>query len=170
MRKIDNFNAAIYGDYINEILRNPMITVDNVFDKDYEDRHWEIMMDKDVYYSRETSIKYTQIAQELSWIDREENGYHIIIPKNILDFQYEGQLQHHCVYAMQYFHDVINRESIIVFLRKDKNAPFVTIEYDYETFEVMQAHGKYNSEIDDELYDYIVDLGKRLHFERLSHE
>ena len=71
---------------------------------------------------------------------------------------------------MEYFRRVIRKDSIIVFLRKDKDTPFVTIEFDYETFEVLQAYGKYNTEIDRKLYNYIVDLGKRLHFERMSFE
>ena len=45
---------------------------------------------------------------------------------------------------------------------------YVTV--DYETFEVLQAYGKYNSDIDDELYNYIVNLGKRLKFEMLSQQ
>ena len=71
---------------------------------------------------------------------------------------------------MEYFKDVINKESIIVFLRKTKETPYITIEFDYNTFGVRQAHGKYNSNLDDELYEYIVDLGKRLYEERRSYE
>ena len=65
---------------------------------------------------------------------------------------------------------MIRRESIIVFLRKEKDTPFVTIEYDYETFEVLQAYGKYNREIPKELYEYIEKLGERLHYEMRSHQ
>jgi hypothetical protein len=57
-----------------------------------------------------------------------------------------------------------------VFLRKNKTVPYVTIEYDYNTFEVLQALGKYNNKIDPELYKYIEDLGKALHEERISQE
>ena len=60
--------------------------------------------------------------------------------------------------------------SIIVFLRKDKNLPYVTIEYDYETFEVLQARGKYNQRLNKDLYQYVVDLGKILFFEKHSME
>jgi hypothetical protein len=52
-----------------------------------------------------------------------------------------------------------------VFLRQKKDQPYVTIEYDYETFKVRQALGKYNKRIDSELYQYIVDLGKQLYYE-----
>jgi hypothetical protein len=71
---------------------------------------------------------------------------------------------------MEYFYDVIDRRSIIVFLRQEKNTPYVTIEFDYETFEVRQAYRKFNQRIDKELYQYIVDLGKQLKLEMMSKE
>lgn len=171
LRKTEkDFSTAIYGDYIRELARIPALTVDDLFDKDYTDRHYAMMQEKHVYYAAETSNAYIQIAQELSWIDREENGYYITIPKSIPEFQYEGHMQHHCVYTMEYFRDVINRDSIIVFLRQEKNTPFVTIEFDYETFEVRQAYRRFNQKVDEELYQYIVDLGQQLKSEMLSRE
>ena len=170
LRKNEMFNPIIYGEYVSGIARNPQSTMDDVFDKDYEERHFEMMQEKRVYYTRATENQYAQAAAELSWIDREENDYYIMVPKSIEEFKYEGQTQHICVYSMEYFLCVINQESIIVFLRKSKEIPYVTIEFDYNTFEVIQAHGKYNSYLDDELYEYIVDLGKRLYEERRSYE
>jgi hypothetical protein len=171
LRKTEDFNLAVYVDYIRCIAPNPGITVEDAFDKDYDRRHFDMMLDNNnVYYTSNTSNDYIKIAQELSWIDREENGYYIVIPKTIPEFKYEGQLQNNCVYGMEYFCKVIARESIIVFLRKEKTEPFVTIEFDYETFEVYQAFKKYNKPVDDELYQYIVDLGKRLKMEMLAQE
>ena len=164
------FDPVIYGEYISEIARNPHSTMDDAFDKDYCDRHWEMMQEKYVYHTRATENQYAQAAAELSWIDREENDYHIIVPKSIEEFKYEGQTQHICVYSMEYFKYVINQESIIVFLRKSKNIPYVTIEFDYNTFEVIQARGKYNSSLYCELYEYIVNLGKRLYEESRAYE
>ena len=111
-----------------------------------------------------------QVAKELSWIDREENGYFIMVPKTIPDFKYEGDMQHNCVYACGYFERVIKRQSIIVFLREKKDTPYVTIEFDYETFDVLQALGKYNQRLDRRLYQFIVDLGKQLSIEMLSEQ
>ena len=169
-KTVVEFRAAIYGDYINELARMPALTIEDLFDKDYIERHYIMMQEKYVYYSAETNNQYIQIAQELSWIDREENGYYITIPKNIPEFQYEGHIQHHCVYTMEYFKKVIGRRSIIVFLRQEENTPYVTIEFDYETFEVIQAYRKFNQNVDEELYQYIVDLGRQLKFEMLSRE
>lgn len=72
---------------------------------------------------------------------------------------------------IRYFEFVIEHSSIIVFLRQEKDTPYVTIEYDYTTFEVVQARGKFDYDIEQEpeLYQYIVDLGKKLYHERLFH-
>ena len=170
LSKTEDFNYVVYVDYIRCIADNPGITVDDIFDREYENRHFDMMRERRVFYTTKDSNDYSQIAQELSWIGREENGYYIIIPQKIDEFKHEGQIQNNCVYTSEYFRDVIDRQSIITFLRKEKNTPFVTIEFDYETFEVRQAYGKYNCEIDEELYNYIVDLGKRLKMERLAQE
>ena len=170
LSKEEDFNYAVYADYIRCIADNPGIAVDDVFDREYEDRHFDMMRERRVFYSTMDSNDYSRVAQELSWINREENGYYIIIPQKIEDFKHEGQIQNNCVYTREYFRDVIERLSIIVFLRKERNTPFVTIEFDYETFEVRQAYGKYNREIEKELYNYIVELGKRLRLEMLAQE
>lgn len=170
LKKIDRFDARVYYDYITELSNQPNITIKDFFDKNYIDRHNIMLAEKHVIYSRLDIERYQQIAQELSWIDREENGYFIILPKSISDFKYEGTIQHNCVYTNMYCKYVINRMSIIVFLRKEKDTPYVTIEFDYETFEVIQAYGKFNSDIDENLLKYIVELGKRLKYEMLSQQ
>ena len=172
IKKVDHFDAALYYDYLEELGYQPGLTVQDLFDKDYIERHetmyrermarWEMGTPEEI---RKAEEDYCKAAKELSWIDREDNGYFIMIPKTVIDFQVEGNLQHNCVYKLRYYNRVSNRESIIVFLRQEKDKPYVTIEFDYNTFEVLQALGKYNRRIDSELYQYIVDLGKQLYYE-----
>lgn len=168
LKKIPNFVAPIYLDYINYISEEPDVTIDDFFDKYYIERHNILTEQKLMRYTRQDIEDYARAVEELSWINREENDYYVIIPKSISEFKKEGEFQHNCVYTCRYYMQVIAHNSIIVFLRKEENTPFVTIEYDYETFEVLQAYGKYNRDIDTKLYQYIVDLGKRLNVERLS--
>lgn len=165
-----NFNALVYDDYVRELGHIQGITIRDFFDKDYVHRLYNIIRERKVLCRKEIEDNYTKVAQELSWIDREENGYFIIVPKTIPDFRYEGDIQHNCVYGCGYFERVIKRQSIIVFLREKKDIPFVTIEFDYETFDVLQALGKYNQKLDCTLYQYIVDLGKRLRAEMFSEQ
>jgi hypothetical protein len=147
-----------------------VVGVEDFFDTNYVERH-NIMWEEGYmqHYTREDEEAYKYAAEELAWIDREDNGYFISIPKTIEDFRQEGERQHICVFSLRYFVYVIEQSSIIVFLRKEKYTPYVTIEYDYRTFEVLQARGKSNADVEPELYQYIVDLGKKLYHERLFH-
>lgn len=166
LKKITNFIAPVYFDYITYLGDEANVTIDDFFDKQYIERHNILSEQQRVRYNMQDVENYERVSQELSWIDRKENDYYIIVPKHISEFKKEGDAQHNCVYTSRYFLYVISKNSIIVFLRKEENTPFVTIEYDYETFEVLQAYGKYNRDIDSKLYQYIVDLGKRLNVER----
>ena len=93
-----------------------------------------------------------------------------MVPKTIDDFKNEGDAQHNCVYGLSYYRKVIDHKSIIVFLRKEKKESYITIEYDYNTFKVLQALGKFNRKIDPDLYQYIVQLGKQLYYEKHTHQ
>jgi hypothetical protein len=187
-KKVDFLDASIYYDYIQELRQCPGVTAQDFFDKNYIERHnvlhRELMEQRERQRAELMAIRYQQnenqlakekeayekIAKELSWIDREENGYFIIVPKTIDAFMDEGMMQHNCVYSNRYYARVIAKRSIVVFLRKEENTSFVTIEFDYETFEVSQALGKYNRRIDPELRRYVVKLGKQLYYERHTHQ
>ena len=162
LKHVENFNPLVYRDYIDNLFDYQEVNIEDIFAKNYLERHNIIMMEKHVGYSSSTARAYEQVANEFSWIDRKENGYYIMVPKTIEDFKIEGRAQHNCLFTNKYFLKVINRFSIIVFLRKEETKSYVTIEYEYGTFEVKQAYTKYNMDIDDDLYDYIVDLGKEL--------
>ena len=170
LRRVGYFNASLYNDYICELKERGGMTVNDFFDSDYMERHRVMMLEKNVHCSQQEKDDYMRVARELSWISREDNGYFIIVPKYIEDFFEEGSRQHNCVYVSRYYSDVIHRLSIIVFLRKQIDVSYVTIEFDYETFDVLQAYGRFNSKLDDDLYQYIVALGERLRQERLSQE
>lgn len=174
VKNVENFNAEVYADYLDELIYQPneIRTVQDIFERNYIERHDTLLRErlghpKEVQNDKE---KYSKASKELSWIDREENGYFIIVPKTIDDFKNEGDAQHNCVYRLRYYRKVIDHKSIIVFLRKEKDESYVTIEYDYNTFKVLQALGKYNKKIDPELYQYIVNLGKQLYCEMHIHQ
>lgn len=179
IKNIENFNAAVYHDYLTELLllQGVALTAQDIFDRNYITRHTELYNERLARYEanafeneREDNEKYVKVAKELSWIDREENGYFIMVPKTVKDFAYEGATQHNCVYRLGYYKKVISHTSVIVFLRQKKNTPYVTIEYDYNTFKVLQALGRFNKKIEPELYQYIVDLGKQLYYEMHTYQ
>ena len=168
LKKVEFFDVGVYEDYIKLLAYQRGVSIEDYFDKNYIVRHDIMLRERTVRCDKETSEKYIQASKELSWIDREENGYFIHVPKSVEAFKKEGDVQHICVYSAGYYKKVIRNESIIVFLRKRKDIPYVTIEFDYETFEVLQARGKYNRGLEPDLYQYIVGLGRRLCRERLA--
>lgn len=168
LKKVRPFDPATYYDYITEVSQRPGVTVKDLFDKNYIQRHDILMMEKLVQCTPQEQEAYARIAKELSWIEREEDGYFVVLPKTIGEFRTEGERQHNCVFTNRYYRLVIRKESIIVFLRRERHTPFVTVEFDYETFQVLQAYGKFNSRIEPQVYTYIVNLGKRLHYEMHS--
>jgi hypothetical protein len=170
LRRADNFNVIIYRDYIYDLSRLEVVTIDDVFDRNYEERHYIMLNERRVYYPKAICEAYANEAKELSWIDREENGYFVIVPKSVLEIKEEGDYQHHCVYTNGYVNDVIAHESVIVFLRKEKEIPLVTIEFDYNTFEVLQARGRYNQTPDYKARQYIKLLSETLNREKTSRE
>lgn len=188
VKKVDFLDAGVYYDYICEVCECPGVTVQDFFDRNYIERHnvlhqarmerWERdreriragLYARDKEQEKKEQEAYEKLAKELSWIDREENGYFVIVPKTIDDFKNEGNMQHNCVYTNRYYARVVAQQSIIVFLRQEKNTAYVTIEFDYETFEVLQALGKYNKRIDPELRRYVAKLGKQLYYEMHTHQ
>jgi hypothetical protein len=175
LRKVRWFDAGLYEDYINLLFYQREISISDFFDKNYLERHDVMVQERRIaaqenmaLRDKKTNERYIPVVQELSWIDREENGYFIHVPKSVEEFRDEGDVQHICVYSAGYYNKVIRKESIIVFLREMKDVPYVTIEFDYETFEVLQARGKYNRALEPGLYQYVVGLGRGLCRERLS--
>jgi hypothetical protein len=169
IKKVERFDADVYHNYVSLLTTYPGVIIEDFFDKNYIERRDVIRRERlNIYHDWQTDKKYTRVAKSLSWIDREENGYFIIVPKTIAEIRYEGENQHNCVYDCGYYDYVINRRSIIVFLREKKDISYVTIEFNYETFDVLQALGKFNKKIDSDLYEYIVNLGKRLNRERYN--
>lgn len=187
-KKVDFLDAGVYYDYIKELELCPGVTAQDFFDKNYIERHNILHRELMERYERQRAEMlarrqqldenqlakekeaYEKIAKELSWIDRKENGYFIIVPKTIDAFMDEGMMQHNCVYSNRYYARVIAKRSIVVFMRKEENTSVVTIEFDYDTFEVSQALGKYNRRIDPKLRQYVVKLGKQLYYERHTHQ
>ena len=168
LRKIELFEPSVYLDYIQKLSQRHDVTSRDFFDKDYINRHAVLMREKASSYDPNLVKQYNKAVKELLWIDREVDGYFITVPKTIEEYRFESEIQHNCLYARRYYKNVIDKISIIVFLRKQKSVPFVTIEFDYETFDVLQAYGKYNARLERSLYQYIVDLGKKLNYEFLS--
>ena len=84
------------------------------------------------------------------------NGYHIVCPKCSDDLKREGDILNHCVSS--YIKRVIDNECTIIFLRKEKDTPLVTIEVRDGC--IAQVHGAHNRKPNKEEIDVINRYAK----------
>lgn len=113
-----------------------------------------------IYHDKVTE-KYTQMKVDNSYLDTafenvynkqkhlEEHGeFHIILPHKTVELKEEGAKLSHCVRS--YCESHACGKDIILFLRKDIETPWITINlyYNNNQYVVRQIHGKYNSNLD----------------------
>ena len=67
--------------------------------------------------------------------------------KNAAEIIEEGIKLHHCVGGDKYLNAHAKKESIILFLRKDENTPYITIEMD-PTGKIVQWYAAYDEKPD----------------------
>ena len=89
VRKVEFLDTDIYYDYIRAISHQNGTTIKDFFDKDYIERHNILVRLRQQRYTLQEEKNYSLVAKELSWIDREYNGYYIVVPKNIKAFKEE---------------------------------------------------------------------------------
>ena len=83
LRKVDHFDVLLYQRYIQLLPEcEDAVSISDFFDVDYVERYQKMAQQRPLY-SYGDEIDYKTAAEKLSWIDREENGYFIIVPKSI---------------------------------------------------------------------------------------
>ena len=90
-----------------------------------------------------------------------ESDYIIILPKRVVDIIQEGQAMHNCVGS--YIQKVVNKRSLIFFIRKkdDPEHSFITAEYAYNR--LNQIFYKNNRSVSDkEILDIAKNFCERL--------
>lgn len=95
-------------------------------------------------YYKNLNKKYKTLYDKYKELEYSNDIYKIIVPKKIQELKYEGSILHHCVGS--YSSSVANGNDIILFLRTDKNTPYVTINLDSSN-RFRQIHGKNNCNI-----------------------
>ena len=85
-----------------------------------------------------------------------------MIPTCKKDFTEEGQQNHNCVGGI-YFDKVVEKRSVVVFLRKkeDLKQSFCTVEFDTKG-NVLQNRAKYNHQAPEEAVAFINKLSKKV--------
>ena len=90
--------------------------------------------------------------------------------KNAAEIIEEGRILHHCVGGDGYLEAHAKKESIILFLRKKENTPYITIEME-PTGEIVQWYGAYDKKPDKKKIDrWLNKYVKQLDIKALKRE
>ena len=117
---------------------------------------------------------YKAISQRFKKADKiysYHSGKFFVRPaKNAAEIIEEGRILHHCVGGDGYLNAHAKKESIILFLRKKENTPYITIEME-PTGEIVQWYGAYDKKPDEAKIDrWLNKYVKQLDIKALKRE
>lgn len=109
----------------------------------FHDELTDLVNNIELKYNNE---EYEKIRNELLSYEYLDKEFCVLVPKDAVELAKEGETLHHCVKT--YIDKVINKETIILFIRKisEVNKPFFTLEI--KDNKVRQCHGFKNCNID----------------------
>jgi len=98
------------------------------------------------YENEGVGKKYTEVTEQWSRLEFEDEQYKIVLPKTPKEIAQEGARQHHCVAG--YINSILNKECLILFLRRKEceDRSFLTLEYDLKK-NIRQIKGEFNRSI-----------------------
>lgn len=152
----DHYYYYLYIDYLR--MRHTLLELNLISESQYPKFPSNATLIK---YHDKVIEKYNEIKVDISHLDPafenvynkqkhlEEHGeFHIILPHKAIELKEEGSKLSHCVGS--YCESHACGRDIILFLRKDIEIPWITINlyYDNNQYIVRQIHGKYNSNLD----------------------
>lgn len=149
--KVNASELMTYRDYLNMAAARAMDVTDEIVyrNKRWKEYHDRYVAEAAVRKQKEKNKKFPGIKRNYSknkeLFEYTSDDYIFIVPAKATDLVKEGQNQHNCVGASDYYmSNMATEESWIVFLRK-KESPkksFYTIEIDRD--KVKQAYSAYN--------------------------
>ena len=152
-----SYALTTYSDYLDmkEELGYDMTNSITIYPHDLKAEH-----DKAVIERNEAAAKkreeaannmYKAISQRFKKADKiysYHSGKLFVRPaKNAAEIIEEGRILHHCVGGDTYLNAHAKKKSIILFLRKKENTPYITIEME-PTGEIVQWYGAYDKKPD----------------------
>ena len=182
-KKVGSTKSSVlttYSDYLDmkEELGYDMTNSITIYPHDLKAEH-----DKAVIERNEAAAKrreeaannmYKEISQRFKKADKiysYHSGKLFVRPaKNAAEIIEEGRILHHCVGGDTYLNAHAKKESIILFLRKKENTPYITIEME-PTGEIVQWYGAYDKKPDEEKIDrWLNKYVKQLDIKALKRE
>lgn len=166
----NNIGANSYFDYL-EACRWLQLNFNDtkvLFPKDFQTYHddytkqygdWKLEQAKEkaAKESAEISSKMGQIATKFDFCNFKGQLYVVIVAKSKIELIEEGSKLEHCVGRMSYDQKQAKGESLICFLRKAEEieTPYVTMQLDLKTFQVLQCYGHHDSKPSDDVMDFV---------------
>ena len=182
-KKVGSTKSSVlttYSDYLDmkEELGYDMTNSITIYPHDLKAEH-----DKAVIERNEAAAKkreeaannmYKAISQRFKKADKiysYHSGKLFVRPaKNAAEIIEEGRILHHCVGGDGYLNAHAKKESIILFLRKKENTPYITIEME-PTGEIVQWYGAYDKKPDEAKIDrWLNKYVKQLDIKALKRE
>lgn len=168
--KEQKVDPASYGDYIQAVEYLKLDLSDtkvlkpknfwemhHLYIPQYEEHKREIEHKANEKKYRSISEKMKETAKKIMFVEQQSKDFTTILAKSKADLIDEGEALHHCVGRMYYDEKQASGTTAIVFLRKtnDINKPFVTIELDLKSFEVLQCYAEHDSKPDEQVMNYV---------------
>lgn len=169
-----------YSDYLNmkEELGYDMTDSIILHPKDLKAEHDKAVIERNEAAAKKREEKANEMYKEISARFKRANkvyyyasGKLFVRPaKNAAEIIEEGRILHHCVGGDEYLNAHNKKESIILFLRKKEDTPYITIEME-PTGEIVQWYGAYDKKPDKEKIDrWLNKYVKQLDIKALKRE
>lgn len=171
--KDKNISSSLYNDYIVacDWLGLDLSDTKVLFPKDFHKWHDEYTKQYARYKSKEKekenqelNKKLNKIAKKYSFIEQEKDFF-VILAKSKEDLIYEGEVLKHCVGRMNYDTKILNGKSLICFIRKKIDEPYLTCELKVgeNKLDVVQLYGINNTlPMEEEITQFKKDWLKRI--------
>ena len=169
-----------YSDYLDmkEELGYDMTNSITIYPHDLKAEHDKAVIERNEAAAKrkeeEANKTYKAISERFKKADKiysYHSGKLFVRPaKNAAEIIEEGRILHHCVGGSTYLEAHAQKESIILFLRKKEDTPYITIEME-PTGEIVQWYGAYDKKPDEAKIDrWLNKYVKQLDIKALERE
>ena len=112
--------------------------------------------------------KFLHISTKYFSLEHQNGMFAVVIAKSPAELINEGDVLHHCVGKMGYNEKMAKGESLILFVRDEKEIekPLYTLEFSPKTKSIRQFYGNHDTVPDEQarhiIYDEWLPLAKKL--------
>lgn len=175
-----SYVLTTYSDYLDmkEKLGYDMTNSITIYPHDLKAEHDKAVIERNEAAAKRREETANNMYKAISQRFKKANkiySYHsgklFVRPaKNAAEIIEEGRILHHCVGGDTYLNAHAEKESIILFLRKKENTPYITIEME-PTGEIVQWYGAYDEKPDEKKIDrWLNKYVKQLDIKALMRE